>query len=149
MDKVNYIKANESSICDLYLDGKFPSSAKIDSSTGTSGKPTVWARSHEEIKEVRTIMKLLTNVIFPNKQFMFINCFALDLWATGLTVADLMLDTKNAITASCGSDIEKLFDLLRQMSQIDPDHEKVYIIAGYAGFIGGVIDHAKKINFAP
>lgn len=122
MSKENYIKKYD--IAQTLLWGKFPLQGQIDTSTGTSGKPTKWIRGHQEMENVKSWINIASKVALGNKPYIFCNMFALGPWATGMTSAYAL--TGNQLIVSLGPDIDKLYDTLKD---IGPEHR--YVIAGY------------------
>jgi phenylacetate-coenzyme A ligase PaaK-like adenylate-forming protein len=108
-NKANYIK-KQIQDSDTHLQGKYPSHAKIDTSTGTTGKPTSWVRSHHEVEVVKKTLELAEKIQFGDRKIAYINAFAFGPWATGLTTYELMRQT-GSIFAS-GPDKEKILDEL-------------------------------------
>ncbi|MBA3722590.1 MAG: hypothetical protein H0W88_09340 [Parachlamydiaceae bacterium] len=143
MDKDNYIK--KFSIPDTMTGGKLPSAGQIDTSTGTSGKPSMWVRGKEERYSVKTLLNFAATVVVKDKPLFFINAFALGPWATGITTAGALVD--RAITFNSGPDADKILDFLETFPSSEyPDH--TYVIAGYPPFMKLLVDKAieRKID---
>ncbi|KTC85028.1 phenylacetate--CoA ligase family protein [Legionella brunensis] len=107
--KENYIKFQQFD-SDTHFGGKYPSIYKIDTSTGTTGKPTVWVRGENELETVKKSLQLAAKIQFGNRRLSYINAFALGPWATGLTTYELMRNTGNVFAT--GPDKEKILDNL-------------------------------------
>lgn len=145
-DKPSYIKPeiDKQSIDRTMIDGVLPFKAQCDTSTGTTGKPTMWIRGSKERKMVRTLIHYATRAVLGNEPIFFINAFALGPWATGMTTSHAMFE--RAITFSTGADIEKILDALVQFPPEKYPGRK-YVIAGYPPFMKDFVEAARKRNF--
>lgn len=145
MNKENYIKKFKK--LDTMAGGQLPRAGQIDTSTGTSGKPTMWVRGTEERMAVKTLLNFAATVIVKNKPLFFINAFALGPWATGITTAGAMVD--RAITFNPGPEADKILDFLQEFPPSEhPD--RVYVIAGYPPFMKLLLEKAaeRKIDLS-
>ncbi|MCE3046025.1 hypothetical protein [Legionella sp. 16cNR16C] len=117
--KENYIKHNDKHENRTHRHGKFPAKAKVDTSTGTTGKPTAWVRSHEEVELVKESLQLAAKIQFGDRKLHYIDAFALGPWATGLTTYELMRNTGSVFATGC--DKEKILDELLRIVRYDTD----------------------------
>lgn len=131
--KANYIK--QYPITQTLTYGKFPERGQIDTSTGTSGKPTKWIRGYREMENVKKWIRIASHTALGNKPFIFCNMFALGPWATGMTSAYAL--SGNQLVVSIGPDIEKMHELLKD---IGTDHR--YVIAGYPPHMKKLVETA-------
>lgn len=120
--KANYIKANETQDWNVHQNGTYPEKAKIDTSTGTTGKATVWRRGKEEVKTVKKSLRVAAEIEYGSRKVFYINAFALGPWATGMTGYEIMRETGSVFAA--GADMEKIIDQLEseyryQLSRIE------------------------------
>lgn len=122
MSKSNYIK--KYNIEQTLLFGRLPLQGQIDTSTGTTGKPTKWIRGHQEMENVKAWIRVASKAALGDKPYIFCNMFALGTWATGMTSAYAL--TGSQLMLSIGPDIDKLYDAL---IDIGPKHR--FVIAGY------------------
>lgn len=145
-DKLSYIKphADAHTLHRTMWNGKLPYNGQCDTSTGTTGKPTMWVRGTEEREMVKTLIHFATRVVVGNQPLFFINAFALGPWATGMTTSNALFD--RAVTFSTGPDIEKIFDVL---SSFPPEQhpDRRYAIAGYPPFMKDLCEEARRRNF--
>ncbi|KTD13252.1 hypothetical protein [Legionella jamestowniensis] len=114
--KENYIKFQQHD-SDTHRHGKYPTYAKTDTSTGTTGKPTAWVRSEKEIDTVKKSLQLAAKIQFGNRKLHYINAFALGPWATGLTTYELMRSTGGVFAT--GADKEKILDELIRLKKYE------------------------------
>lgn len=114
--KDNYIKYQKFD-SDTHFYGKYPVYAKVDTSTGTSGKPTAWVRGERELNAVKKTLALAEKAQFGNRRIAFINAFALGPWATGLTAYELMRTTGSVFAT--GADKEKILDELLRIKHYE------------------------------
>ena len=133
MSKDNYIK--KYTVAQTLRDGKFPKKGQIDTSTGTSGKPTKWVRGHQEMKNVKHWINIASKVAVGNKSYIFCNMFALGPWATGMT-SSYALAGKQLIL-SIGPNLEMLYDTLESFGP-----KQSYVIAGYPPHMKKLVDNA-------
>jgi phenylacetate-coenzyme A ligase PaaK-like adenylate-forming protein len=114
--KTNYIKPQEHD-SDTHLHGKYPRNYKTDTSTGTTGKPTVWVRGEPELDTVKKSLELAAKLHYGDRRLSYINAFALGPWATGLTSYELMRQTGSVFAV--GPDKEKILDELLRIAKDD------------------------------
>lgn len=108
--KDNYIKTHMDDAWNTHIKGEFPDRYKIDTSTGTTGKPTVWLRSDEEIRTVKNSIMTVGKFILGQREMLTVNAFALGPWATGLSVHEL--SRENGSVFSPGDDPEKILECI-------------------------------------
>ncbi|MGL5741569.1 MAG: hypothetical protein ACRCXC_02955 [Legionella sp.] len=122
--KANYIKPQEQD-SDTHSYGKYPARSKTDTSTGTTGKPTEWVRSEQEIDTVKKSLQLAAKIQFGERSLSYINAFALGPWATGLTTYELMRETGSVFAT--GPDKEKILDKLVSIAQYEKHQLKLAV----------------------
>lgn len=106
--KENYIHINAKKPWRLHKRGKYPDKGKVDTSTGTTGEPTVWVRGDKEVKTVINSLNIAAHIEYPKRKLMYVNAFALGPWATGMTAYETMRGTGMAFAS--GSDIKKILN---------------------------------------
>lgn len=131
--KANYIK--EYDISQVLAYGQFPKQGQIDTSTGTSGKPTKWIRGFQEMENVKYWIQIASEVALGDTPYIFCNMFALGPWATGITSTYALSGSQ--LVLSIGPDIEKLYDVLMEFG---PEHR--YVIAGYPPHMKKLVENA-------
>lgn len=117
--KANYIKVNEKKDHRVHRHGEYPDRAKIDTSTGTTGKPTVWRRSPKEVKIVKKSLRLAAEIEYGARKLFYINAFALGPWATGMTGYEVMRETGSVFAS--GADMEMIIDQLENHYRYEQD----------------------------
>ncbi len=133
MDKLNYVKRY--SMAQRCHGGQLPNrGAVIDTSSGSTGKPTSWVRGKQEREAVAQVMQIALRQIIPDKQILFVNAFALGPWATGMCVSHAVSD--ECLLVSVGPDVDKIVDVLNDFG---PD-QFLYVIAGYPPFLKMLVD---------
>ncbi|CAN5195407.1 phenylacetate--CoA ligase family protein [soil metagenome] len=133
MDKPTYIKAY--TMAERCHGGVIPTrGAVIDTSSGSTGKPTAWVRGRDEREAVARVMQIALRQLIPDKQILFLNAFALGPWATGMSVSHAVSD--ECLLVSVGPDVDKIVEL---MNDFGPDKFK-YVIAGYPPFLKMLVD---------
>jgi phenylacetate-coenzyme A ligase PaaK-like adenylate-forming protein len=115
--KANYIQPNFLKDWALHRAGKYPAKQKVDTSTGTTGKPAVWARGEEEVRTVKKSLKVAAEIDLGQRRVHYINAFALGPWATGMTAYELMRESGSVIAV--GPDIGKILDELDRMHRYE------------------------------
>lgn len=131
--KVNYIKHYP--MTQTLVFGQLPLQGQIDTSTGTSGTPTKWIRSHKEMEEVKSWIRIASQRALGDKPYLFCNMFALGPWATGMTSTYALTGTQ--LILSIGPDLDKLYDVLKDFGP-----EQRYVIAGYPPHMKKFVDNA-------
>jgi phenylacetate-coenzyme A ligase PaaK-like adenylate-forming protein len=115
-NKDNYIKYQQYD-SDTHAHGKYPIYAKVDTSTGTTGKATAWVRSARELEAVKKSLMLAEKAQFSDRKISYINAFALGPWATGLTAFELMRSTGSVFAT--GPDKEKILDEILRINRYE------------------------------
>ncbi len=127
MDKTSYIKQYR--LEQKLLGGVLPKTGvMLDESSGSSGKPTSWARGAKERRMTRRIMQVAFQRYLGNKNAIVINTFSMGAWATGFNTSTCLLEIGRV--KSIGPDIVKVVDSLLELG---PDYE--YVILGYPPFL--------------
>lgn len=110
-----------------------PQGVVIDESSGSSGVPNNWVRGPEERASTRRLLHHAYRHRFGDRSLLFLNCFALGPWATGMNVSMSIVDV--AILKSIGPDKAKLENTLELFG---PGYG--YVLAGYPPFIKDWLD---------
>ncbi len=108
--KKDYITKNKDNDEDLHLNGLYPEKQKVDTSTGTTGTPTVWVRGEKEVETVKKSLQVAVEIESGNRKLHYIDAFALGPWATGMTAYELMRATGSVFAS--GTDNEKIIQEL-------------------------------------
>lgn len=142
-DKISYIKPHieGGTIAQTMRGGVLPPVGQCDTSTGTTGRPTMWIRGTEERRTTQTLLAYAQRVVNGSQPIFFINAFALGPWATGMTASNAFFE--QAMTFSTGPDVEKILDVLAQF----PPCGRKYVIAGYPPFMKDLVDAARRRGF--
>jgi phenylacetate-CoA ligase len=126
--------------------GVFPSTGSIDESAGSSGRTTMWIRSHSEEIKLQSLTNFgirytLQRDIEPG--LIVLNCWSAGPWATGIKFS--MLAEKNAVVKSIGTNKENCIETLIKLG-----NNFEYLIAGYPPFIKEILDYGDQngINWA-
>lgn len=132
MDKHSYIERYPSA--DRCLDGRIPlRGTEMDESSGSSGTPFNWLRSHGELHEVHLqLSKFARQVIGP--EIVTINGFSMGAWSTGVNTAEAL--KRNGLVKSPGPDLEKIISTLRYLG---PGY--TYAITGYPPFLREILEY--------
>jgi phenylacetate-CoA ligase len=133
--KENYVKRY--SIESRCYGGQIPVGSIVDESSGSSGVPSNWVRSHGEREDLKRSIQLAYQLThqdrYPKEQTILLNCFALGSWATGMNVSTALADV--GILKSIGCDRQKLENTIQQFGS-----NYRYLIFGYPPFIKSFID---------
>jgi len=105
----------------------------IDESSGSSGTPNNWVRGPEDRASVARLIRHAFRMRFERQRMIFLNCFALGPWATGMNTSMAMVDA--AILKSIGPDAGKLESTIRLFGS-----KYEYVVAGYPPFIKDWLD---------
>lgn len=132
MDKDSYIKKYY--LTEKLIDGILPQSGvMLDESSGSSGKPTSWARGAKERRFTRRIIQVAFKHLFENKDLIVINTFAMGAWSTGFNTSLSLLEISRV--KSTGPDLAKVINTLLELGpQFD------YVITGYPPFLKQLAD---------
>ena len=140
-DKENYIK--KYSYEERCIEGKFPTHGSIDESSGSSGVPTNWIRSKEEVERISKAAQFEYEYDFNEykKRYIIISAWSMGAWATGVKFAEI---TENfSVVKSTGPDVDKIISTIKTFGK-----RYDYLIGGYPPFIKKLVDEgAKKIRW--
>lgn len=108
--KSNYITPLSRKAWKTHHHGKYPEQFKVDTSTGTTGNPTVWHRGQDEIKTVKDSMITFGRMRVGGRNVYTIDAFALGPWATGLSVFEMGREMGSIFAP--GADAEKILQAI-------------------------------------
>jgi phenylacetate-CoA ligase len=138
MDKTSYIKKYY--LTKKLTDGILPKSGvMLDESSGSSGKPTSWARGPKERRFTRRIIQVAFRRMVENQDVIVINTFAMGAWSTGFNTSLSLLEISRV--KSTGPDLTKVIDTLLELG---PKFK--YVICGYPPFLKQIADD-KRVDF--
>lgn len=132
MDKTSYIKKYY--LTEKLNDGILPRrGVMLDESSGSSGKPTSWARGSKERRFTRRLIQVAFQHIVADHDAIVINTFAMGAWSTGFNTSLSLLEVSRV--KSTGPDLTKAIDTLLELGpQFD------YVITGYPPFLKQLAD---------
>ncbi len=132
IDKASYIK--QYYLTEKLTDGVLPKrGVMLDESSGSSGKPTSWARGAKERRFTRRIIQVAFNHLIQDQNIIVINTFAMGAWSTGFNTSLSLLEISRV--KSTGPDLTKAIDTMLELgTQFD------YVITGYPPFLKQIAD---------
>jgi phenylacetate-CoA ligase len=135
IDKVSYIK--QYYLTEKLTDGVLPKSGvMLDESSGSSGKPTSWARGAKERRFTRRIIQVAFKHLIHDQNVIVINTFAMGAWSTGFNTSLSLLEISRV--KSTGPDLTKAIDTMLELgTQFD------YVITGYPPFLKQIADDSR------
>jgi len=132
IDKASYIKRYF--LTEKLNDGVLPKSGvMLDESSGSSGKPTSWARGKKERRFTRRLIQVAFERLFKGQDTIVINTFAMGAWSTGFSTSLSLLEVSRV--KSTGPDLTKAIDTLLELG---PKFD--YVITGYPPFLKQLAD---------
>ena len=136
IDKGSYIK--KYFLTEKLNNGILPKSGvMLDESSGSSGKPTSWARGKEERRFTRRLIQVaFQHLIDKDKDVIVINTFAMGAWSTGFSTSLSLLEVSRV--KSTGPDLTKVVDTLLELG---PNFD--YVITGYPPFLKQLADDSR------
>jgi len=139
MDKASYIKKYY--LTEKLTDGVLPKKGvMLDESSGSSGKPTSWARGAKERRFTRRIIQVAFKHLVEDQDVIVINTFAMGAWSTGFNTSLSLLEVSRV--KSTGPDLTKAIDTLIELG---PKFN--YVICGYPPFLKQIADD-KQVDFS-
>ncbi|HEX4774090.1 MAG TPA: hypothetical protein VH234_01065 [Candidatus Saccharimonadales bacterium] len=139
IDKASYIKKYY--LTEKLTDGVLPKKGvMLDESSGSSGKPTSWARGAKERRFTRRIIQVAFKHLIEDQDVIVINTFAMGAWSTGFNTSLSLLEISRV--KSTGPDLTKAIDTLLELG---PDFN--YVICGYPPFLKQIADD-KRVDFS-
>jgi phenylacetate-CoA ligase len=139
IDKASYIK--QYYLTEKLTDGVLPKRGiMLDESSGSSGKPTSWARGAKERRFTRRLIQVAFKHLIENRNVIVINTFAMGAWSTGFSTSLSLLEISRV--KSTGPDLTKAIDT---MLELGPEFE--YVITGYPPFLKQIADD-KRIDLS-
>ncbi len=132
MDKTSYIK--QYYLTEKLKDGVLPKSGvMLDESSGSSGKPTSWARGAKERRFTRRLIQVAFDHLIKGQNPIVVNTFAMGAWSTGFNTSLSLLEVSRV--KSTGPDLTKAIDTLLELG---PEFD--YVITGYPPFLKQMAD---------
>ena len=132
IDKTSYVK--EYYLTEKLTDGILPKSGvMLDESSGSSGKPTSWARGVKERRITRRLIQVAFKHMFEDRNIIVINTFAMGAWSTGFNTSLSLLEISRV--KSTGPDLTKAIDTMLEMGT-----QFEYVITGYPPFLKQIAD---------
>jgi phenylacetate-CoA ligase len=132
IDKTSYIK--QYYLTEKLTNGVLPKSGvMLDESSGSSGKPTSWARGAKERRFTRRIIQVAFRHLIQHQNVIVINTFAMGAWSTGFNTSLSLLEISRV--KSTGPDLTKAIDT---MLELGPQFD--YVITGYPPFLKQIAD---------
>lgn len=132
IDKSSYIK--QYYLTDKLTDGILPKSGvMLDESSGSSGKPTSWARGVKERRFTRRIIQVAFKHLITDQNVIVINTFAMGAWSTGFNTSLSLLEISRV--KSTGPDLTKAIDTILELGPYFN-----YVICGYPPFLKQIAD---------
>ena len=132
IDKSSYIK--KYFLTDKLNDGILPKSGvMLDESSGSSGKPTSWARGRKERRCTRRLIQVAFGHLVGDNNPIVINTFAMGAWSTGFNTSLSLLEVSRV--KSTGPDLTKAIDTVLELGP-----EFNYVITGYPPFLKQLVD---------
>ncbi len=135
IDKASYIKKYY--LTEKLTDGILPKAGvMLDESSGSSGKPTSWARGAKERRFTRRIIQVAFKRLIEDQNVIVINTFAMGAWSTGFNTSLSLLEISRV--KSTGPDLTKAIDTLLELG---PHFH--YVITGYPPFLKQIADDTR------
>jgi phenylacetate-CoA ligase len=135
IDKASYIKKYY--LTDKLTDGILPKSGvMLDESSGSSGRPTSWARGKKERRFTRRIIQVAFRHLIQDQDPIVINTFAMGAWSTGFNTSLSLMEVSRV--KSTGPDLTKVIDTLLELG---PKFD--YVITGYPPFLKQIADDTR------
>ena len=139
IDKATYIKKYY--LTEKLSDGVLPKAGvMLDESSGSSGKPTSWARGAKERRFTRRIIQVAFKRLIEDQNVIVINTFAMGAWSTGFNTSLSLLEISRV--KSTGPDLTKAIDTLLELGP-----QFTYVITGYPPFLKQIADD-KRIDWS-
>ncbi|PIZ50407.1 hypothetical protein COY28_05470 [Candidatus Woesearchaeota archaeon CG_4_10_14_0_2_um_filter_57_5] len=133
-DKHHYVQP--ATLPQLCLDGSVAQADMLVRSSGFSGHPVIWARSHEEETFARRMSTLGSELLFSILEVptLIINCFALGSWVSGVDV--LKIADERCTIISPGINQEEILELVATLGP----HYPQLVLVGSPPFVKDVVD---------
>lgn len=112
-----------------------PPNGSIYESAGTSGKPTIWLQSLNEINEFKKFASFAMDYTFDicSKKYIILNCWAFGTWPTAIDFTFSVEELSQVVNV--GTDTGRALEILQSLGT-----DKEYIIAGYPPFLRNLAD---------
>jgi phenylacetate-CoA ligase len=111
-----------------------------DESSGSTGRPYNWIRSHGERQASRQFVSHFARYCYGEAPWITINAFSMGAWATGVTMGAAL--QANSLVKNTGPDLEKIFSTLEYFGT-----GYRFLICGYPPFLKHLIDIAAERGF--
>ena len=142
MSKANYLRANK--MTDLFWNGSMRVPQILTSTSGSTGAPTYFARSHMVDDQSAFIHELIfrSSSLHEDKSTLVIVCFGMGVWIGGvITYQAFEQMGRHGYPVSVITPGINKAEILKILTDLAPHYEQI-ILAGYPPFLKDVIDEA-------
>ena len=143
MSKSEYIRTHDFS--DLFWNGSTESTHVLTSTSGSTGEPAYFARSHSVDDQASIVHEIIfrTSSLDPRKSTLVIVCFGMGVWIGGvITYQAFELMGRRGYPVSVLTPGINKAEILKALAAIAPHYDQL-VLAGYPPFLKDVIDEAR------
>jgi phenylacetate-CoA ligase len=112
----------------------------IDESSGSTGTPHNWVRSHRERAVTHTFISHFARYCYGDEPWITVNAFSMGAWATGVNLGVAM--QRESLVKCTGPDVDKILSTLQVFGR-----GRRYLICGYPPFLKHLVDAAAERGF--
>ena len=144
IDKKSYVLPHQDRIAELCVDGNLGHVGLVMTSSGYSGEPTYWLRSHEELDQVAlsTLYGFKRYYKYHLRHTLVLNCLYIGIYIAGFRFAQAVqrIARHNTTLANPGIDFDMALSVLKKLHR---DYEQI-VLSGFPPFIKGIVEKALK-----
>lgn len=142
IDKKSYVLPHQGRIAELCAGGNLQNVGVVMTSSGYSGEPTFWLRSHEELDTVAlsTLYGFRKYYKYHLRHTLVLNCLYIGIYIAGYRFAQAIqrIARSNTTLANPGIDFDMALSVLKKMHG---DFEQI-VIVGFPPFVKGLVEKA-------
>jgi phenylacetate-CoA ligase len=142
IDKKSYVLPHQNQVAELCVGGKLDNVAVVMTSSGYTGEPTYWLRSHDELDTVAlsTLYGFRNYYKYHKRHTLVLNCLYIGIYIAGYRFAQAVqrIARHNTTIANPGIDFDMALSVLKKLH---PYYEQI-ILVGFPPFIKALAEKA-------
>jgi len=142
IDKKSYVLPHQHQVGELCVEGKLNNVGVVVTSSGYTGEPTYWLRSHDELDTValNTLFGFHNYYRYHLRHTLVLNCLYIGIYIAGYRFAQAVqrIARENTTIANPGIDFDMALSVLKKLHSY---YEQILLV-GFPPFIKGLVEKA-------
>jgi len=142
IDKKSYVLPHQHQVAELCVEGKLNNVGVVMTSSGYTGEPTYWLRSHDELDTfaLNTLFGFKNYYRYHLRHTLVVNCLYIGIYIAGYRFAQAVqrIARENTTIANPGIDFDMALSVLKKLHGY---YEQI-ILVGFPPFLKGLVEKA-------